>query len=174
MQPIHHFIQIMKILEHRDIKQKIKRLAIQILENNYGEEEIVLAGINNNGTSFAKILEAELKNITEIPVVLTRITLNPASPVENAIELELSPAELEGKPIIIVDDVANTGRTIFYAFRPLMDFLPKKVEVAVLVDRKHKSFPIQVDYLGISLATTLKENIKVDISDEENYQVSLQ
>ncbi len=164
----------MKILEHRDIKQKIKRLAIQILENNYGENEIVLAGINNNGTAFAKILEAELKTITDIPVVLTRIKLNPAKPLGDLIELELSPAELEGKAIIIVDDVANTGRTIFYAFRPLMDFLPKKVEVAVLVDRKHKSFPIQVDYLGISLATTLRENIKVDISDEDNFEVSLQ
>lgn len=174
MWPIHHFIQIMKILEHRDIKQKIKRLAIQILENNYGEKEIVLAGINNNGTAFAKMLETELKDITDIPVILTRIKLNPANPVGNPVELALSPAELEGKSIIIVDDVANTGRTIFYAFRPLMDFLPKKIEVAVLVDRKHKSFPILVDYLGISLATTLRENIEVDISDPDNYEVSLQ
>lgn len=163
----------MKILDHREIKQKIKRLAIQMLEHNYNEEEIVLAGINNNGTAFAKILQQELEAITEIPVKLTRIRLNPADPVQQEISLEMSSAELNGRSIIIVDDVANTGRTIFYAFKPILNILPRKVEVAVLVDRKHKSFPIQVDYLGLSLATTLKENIEVDINNAEDFAVFL-
>lgn len=163
----------MQILDHRQIKQKIKRLAIQILENNYDEPEIILAGINNNGMAFAVILESELLSITKIPIKLARLKLNPANPLSSPVELELSTDQVANKAIIIIDDVANTGRTIFYAFRPFMEFLPKKVEVAVLVDRKHKSFPIQVDYLGISLATTLKENIKVDISDKENYVVFL-
>jgi len=163
----------MKILDHREIKQKIKRLAIQMLEHNYNEEEIVLAGINNNGTAFAKILQQELEAITEIPVKLTRIRLNPADPVQQDISLEMSSAELNGRSVIIVDDVANTGRTIFYAFKPILTILPRKVEVAVLVDRKHKSFPIQVDYLGLSLATTLKENIEVDINNAEDFAVFL-
>ncbi|MBX2875137.1 MAG: phosphoribosyltransferase [Saprospiraceae bacterium] len=163
----------MKILDHREIKQKIKRLAIQILEHNYDEQEIVLAGINNNGTAFAKILKKELEDITEIPVRLTRIRLNPAAPIEQDVSLELEKEELVGRSVIIVDDVANTGRTIFYAFKPILNILPKKVEVAVLVDREHKSFPIKVDYLGLSLATTLKENIEVDISDYDNFAVFL-
>mgnify|MGYP000377087665 FL=1 len=163
----------MKILDHREIKQKIKLLAIQMLEHNYNEEEIVLAGINNNGTAFAKILQQELEAITEIPVKLTRIRLNPADPVQQDISLEMSSAELNGRSVIIVDDVANTGRTIFYAFKPILTILPRKVEVAVLVDRKHKSFPIQVDYLGLSLATTLKENIEVDINNAEDFAVFL-
>jgi pyrimidine operon attenuation protein/uracil phosphoribosyltransferase len=70
--------------------------------------------------------------------------------------------------------VANTGRTIFYAAKPLMSHLPKQIEVAVLVDRKHKTFPIKVDYVGLSLATTLKENIIVDISDAKNMSVHLE
>ena len=163
----------MKILDHREIKQKIKRLAIQMLEHNYNEEEIVLAGINNNGTAFAKILQQELEAITKIPVKLTRIRLNPADPVQQEISLEMSSTELNGRSVIIVDDVANTGRTIFYAFKPILNILPRKVEVAVLVDRKHKSFPIQVDYLGLSLATTLKENIEVDINNADDYAVFL-
>lgn len=163
----------MKILDHREITQKIKRLAIQMLEHNYDEQEIVLAGINNNGTAFAKILQVELEAITDIPVRLTRIRLNPADPIGEKISLELPTDQIAGRPIIIVDDVANTGRTIFYAFRPLLAIIPKKVEVAVLVDREHKSFPIKVDYLGLSLATTLKENIDVDISDANNYAVYL-
>lgn len=163
----------MKILDHREIKQKIKRLAIQMLEHNYDEEEIILAGINNNGTAFAKFLQAELEAITDIPVTLTRIRLQPADPIKGKINLELAADKLANRSIIIVDDVANTGRTIFYAFKPILDILPKKVEVAVLVDREHKSFPIKVDYLGLSLATTLKEDIDVDISNPADFAVYL-
>jgi pyrimidine operon attenuation protein / uracil phosphoribosyltransferase len=80
---------------------------------------------------------------------------------------------VKDKVVILIDDVANTGRTIFYAIRPLLDVLPKKVEVAVLVDRKHKSFPIQPDYVGLSLATTLKENIDVQIRETADWSVYL-
>ena len=69
--------------------------------------------------------------------------------------------------------MANTGRTIFYAIKPFLDVLPGKVEVAVLVDRKHKSFPVKVDYMGLSLATTLQENISVNLSEKDNYSVYL-
>ncbi len=163
----------MKILNQRQIQQKIKRLAIEILENNYEESEIILVGINNRGYSFAQMLQAQLNMISKIPIILTRLRLNPAAPLATPIELELSVEELKGKTVIIVDDVANTGRTIFYAFKPILQIIPKKVEVAVLVDRKHKSFPIQVDYVGLSLATTLKENIDVQILDVKEQAVFL-
>lgn len=157
----------MQILDDQQIRQKIKRLAIEILEHNFGESEIILAGLNNNGTGFAKLLLAELLPIApaETAFTLTRIHLNPANPVEYDPYIEMPADDLRDKPIIIVDDVANTGRTIFYAVQPLLKVLPKKVEVAVLVDRKHKSFPIKADYVGLSLATTLLENIEVQIRE---------
>ena len=155
----------MKILNQRQIQQKIKRLAIEILEHNLRAEEIILAGINNNGMVFAELLMQELINITDISITVTRIRLNPAKPLSSEILLEMPPEQAHDKVIIIVDDVANTGRTIFYAIKPLLDILPKKVEVAVLVDRTHKAFPIRVDYYGISLATTLKETINVEIRE---------
>lgn len=163
----------MKILNNRQIEQKIKRLAFEILENNYQEKEIILAGINNNGMTFAEILYAELKKLTACKLILTRIRLNPANPLSAEVSIELQNEELRQKCIIIVDDVANTGRTIFYACKPLLKVLPKKIEVAVLVDRTHKSFPIKVDYMGLSLATTLKENIEVKIRDVEEFAVFL-
>lgn len=163
----------MQILNQRQIQQKIKRLAIEILENNYEEPAIYLLGINNRGYSFAQMLLAELNHITKIPISLHRLRLNPAQPLGAPIQLEMPIADLEGKTIIIVDDVANTGRTIFYAFKPILEILPKKIQVAVLVDRKHKTFPVQVDYVGISLATTLKENIDVQILTEEEPAVFL-
>jgi len=163
----------MKILDERQISQKIKRLAIEILEHNYSEKEIILAGINNNGLGFAKMLHKELKKISEIKFTLSQIMLNPAKPIDAAIELDTDVAELHKKVIIVVDDVANTGRTIFYAFKPLFDILPKKIEVAVLVDRKHKSFPIKVDYVGLSLSTTLQDNINVQILHTDDKAVYL-
>jgi pyrimidine operon attenuation protein/uracil phosphoribosyltransferase len=163
----------MKILDHWQIQQKIKRLAFEILERNYGEEEIILAGINNNGTTFAQLLLATLKEISPLKFSLTRIRLNPASPAENPIVLEMPVEALCDKVVIVVDDVANTGRTIFYAIKPILETIPKKVEAAVLVDRTHKSFPIHVDYVGLSLATTLLQDIQVDIGDEADWAVYL-
>jgi len=163
----------MKILDGSQIKQKIKRLAIEILENNFEEKTIVLTGINNNGTGFAKLLEKELKKITEINIQLATIRLNPAAPLSTPIELNIPVDSLKGKTIILVDDVANTGRTIFYACKPILDILPKKVEVAVLVDRRHKTFPIYPKYVGFSLATTLKEDIELQILNKEEWGVYL-
>jgi len=155
----------MKILNERQITQKIKRLAIEILEHNFGEPELILAGINNNGMVFSELLMQELTKISNIPITVTRIKLNPANPIKSDIILEMPPEQVHNKVLIIVDDVANTGRTIFYAIKPILEVLPKKVEVAVLIDRSHKSFPIRVDYYGLSLSTTLKNNIDVQIRE---------
>jgi pyrimidine operon attenuation protein/uracil phosphoribosyltransferase len=165
----------MKILDDRRIRQKIKRLAIEIMEHHYGEPEIILAGLNNNGAGFAQLLLAELQPIAppDMKITMTRIRLNPANPLEYAPYIELPAEALRGKSVIIVDDVANTGRTIFYAVQPLLAVLPQKVEVAVLVDRKHKSFPIKADYVGLSLYTTLMDDIDVQIRDVAEMAVYL-
>ena len=165
----------MKILDHTTIIQKIKRLSIEILENNYNESEIIIAGINNNGMIFANLLLGELKKMdTSTLFTPSNIRLNPANPVENEISFSLDDDYLKGKVIIIVDDVGNTGRTLFYACKPLFNVLPKKIETIVLVDRTHKSFPIRINYYGLSLSTTLKENIKVQLTDKENFAVYLE
>ena len=163
----------MQILNDRQIRQKIKRLAIEIVEHNFEEKEIILAGINNNGMAFAGLLEEQLQTFCKQKITMTRLKLNPAKPLATEIELEMPVGKVKNKVIIIVDDVANTGRTIFYAIKPLLETLPKKVEVAVLIDRTHKSFPIRVDYYGLSLATTLLENIKVQISEKGAFSVEL-
>ncbi len=156
----------MKILEARQIAQKIRRLAIQILEQHYGENQIFLAGINNNGYHFAELLQEQLQKISETPVHLFRIRLNPAEPAAHPVQIDLEATRLSGRRVILVDDVANTGRTLFYACKPLLDIVPGSIEVAVLIDRKHKSFPIHVDYVGLSLATTLREHIDVRLVEE--------
>ena len=157
----------MKILDHHQIEQKIKRLAIEIYESNYEQKDIIFAGINNNGLYFAKLLQAEFERQAPIPSKVVQINVNPASPLSDPIVIDIDTDELSGATIIVVDDVANTGRTAFFALKPFFSILPEKMEIAVLVDRKHKSFPIRPDYVGLSLATTLKEHIRVELKTDE-------
>ncbi len=163
----------MQILDKVQIGQKIERLAYEILEQNYDEKALILAGINDNGMAFAGLLQQALTQISEKPVLLAQIRLNPARPLDSEIEISLPVEELKQRAVIVVDDVANTGRTIFFAMRPLLETIPGKVQVAVLVDRKHKSFPIAVDFVGLSLATTLHEDIDVRIRDTDEWVVYL-
>lgn len=159
----------MRILSHRQIEQKIARLAYEIYEQNFEERELILIGVNNRGMEVATLLLKELLEISPLAITLTRLQLSPAAPLENPIILEYPAEKLGGKNVILVDDVANTGRTLYYAMQPLMNTLMKKLEIAVLVDRKHKAFPIQANYVGISLATTIKQNIDVAIVEVEEY-----
>ena len=162
----------MQLLTATQIRQKTERMAIQILERNYGAPNLVLIGINNNGSAFAKRLhDAIAQRAPQMQLTLAQIRINPAAPVAHDIVLHLpaglSAEMMANKPIIVIDDVANTGRTVYYALRPLLAVLCAKVEIAVLVDRKHKSFPAQPDYVGLSLATTLQENISVRLSGSD-------
>jgi pyrimidine operon attenuation protein/uracil phosphoribosyltransferase len=163
----------MQILNHRQIQQKIKRLAIEILENNYQETEITLIGINNTGMKFAELIFERLQEISSISFSLAHIKINPSNPLDPPVKLNIPTSSLENKTVVMIDDVANSGRTFFYACLPVMEVLPKKVETVVLVDRTHKSFPIKVDYVGIALATTLMEDIKVHLANLNDMEVTL-
>jgi len=155
----------MQILDNTQVHQKIKRLAYQIVENNLQHKKLYLLGINNNGMRFAKLLKDELEKIALIDLVVGNIRLNPADPMESEVQIDVSTEELKDRSILITDDVANTGRTLFYAFSAIVKTLPARVQIGVLIDRKHKNFPVHVDYVGMTLATTLKENIEVDLDE---------
>lgn len=163
----------MEIIQHKQVKQKIKRLAIEVLEHNFDQEVIYLMGINNNGYRFAKLIQKEMQSMGKAEIHLINVRLNAARPLDQDVTISMDVNDLSGKTIILVDDVANSGRTLFYATKPLMGIIPGKLEAAVLVDRTHKLYPINVDYVGISLATTLKQDIKVDLDDGRAFSVSL-
>jgi pyrimidine operon attenuation protein/uracil phosphoribosyltransferase len=151
-----------KILTGEEILQKTRRIAYQIVEDNYDESELILIGIKPNGFEYAGQLKKEIEAIDGIKVVLLELTLNKAKPLQDAIALDLGKKTLNDKTIIVVDDVANTGKTLYYALKPIMEFSPKKVQAAVLVDRQHKLFPVSPDFVGLSLSTTMQEHILVE------------
>jgi pyrimidine operon attenuation protein/uracil phosphoribosyltransferase len=161
------------ILNSEEIKQKTKRIAYQIVEDNYDETEIVMIGIKPNGFEYAEQLKKEMEAIDSIEITLLDIELDKTQPLQNEIKLVLGKKTLDNKTVLIVDDVANTGKTLYYALKPIMEFSPKKVQAAVLVDRQHKLFPVSPDFVGLSLSTTMQEHILVEFDNKGNGQAFL-
>lgn len=153
-----------RVLEKESIRRKIKRMALEVAEQNSEEKELVIAGIAGNGEVVAKCLVNELKKLVAISIVETTIHLDKRHPGEVNFQ---PPVSLDDKVIIVVDDVANTGKTMMYAFKPLLDIHPRKVQTLVLVERSHKLFPVQTDYVGLSITTTLQEHIAVETQGDE-------
>ena len=164
----------MQILNHYQISHKISRIAYEILERRNDDNVIHLVGINKNGFRFASLIHQHLESISTKLIQLSRLHLNPADPLEFPVTTDLDKEQFNGHSIILVDDVANTGRTLFYAFTPFLAALPERIEVAVLVDRKHKLFPVSVDYMGMSLATTVQDNIKAHLNSDDDFSVVLE
>ncbi len=153
-----------QILSRSDIQQKIKRIAYEIVENNYEEKELHIIGIRDKGFSLAEKIYSDLKDITSIKVSLNYISINKLKPSGTEPEFDFDPKSLQNKVVILVDDVGNTGRTLCYALQPMLEYAPKKIEIAVLVDRQHKLFPVRADYVGLSLSTTMKELVTVEFN----------
>ena len=154
------------ILSNEEILQKINRIAYQILEDNYTEDEIVLVGISKKGYLFAEKLVEQLKVISTVKVSLVKITINKDNPLEKETILDTDAAILANKVVILVDDVLNTGKALIYGVKFLLNFPIKQMSTAVLVDRNHKKYPIGIHYTGLSLSTTLQNHISVEFNSK--------
>jgi len=159
------------ILDTRQVKQKIKRMAYEIFEHNFKEKGIVIAGIEGQGYILAKLLAKEVENISSLEIKLVKISLDKIAPQQSEIKLDCDLKELKKKCIIMVDDVLNTGRTFAYGMKPFLTIEVKKIETAVLVNRSHTLFPIYPQYTGYELATTIKDHVEVNLGDETVYLV---
>lgn len=160
------------ILNKQQILQKIKRISFEIYENNFSEGEIVLAGIDEKGYIFANLLKNEIESISPLKVVLVKIQLDKLAGVQSEVHLDIDIERLKNKTVILADDVLNTGRTLAYALKPFLNIELNKLQTVVIVDRSHQLFPIAADYVGYSLATTLRERIDV-VLDDHDYGVYL-
>ena len=147
------------ILEHEQIRKKLRRIAYQIYENHLEASSLVIAGIADNGFVLASLLQRDLEEISGISVKLVEIKVNKQHPSEKTTGTIPALETLEKEAVIIVDDVLNTGKTMAYALYPFFKAKFRTIRTAVLADRNHKRFPFSADYVGISLATTLQEHI---------------
>ena len=152
------------ILSKEVVEKKLRRMAFEILENNIDEKEIILAGIRESGSVVAKVIQGMLAEISSIKTELITITLDKKEPTDVSLSKSI---DFNGKVIILIDDVSNSGKTLLYALKPFIEFHPKKIQTLVLVERTHTSFPVRPDYVGLSIATTLQEHIFVEVKGEE-------
>ncbi len=153
------------ILTGQLAEKKMRRMAFQILENNSGEQQLILAGIQENGSVIARNIRRILEEITggSLTIRLINITLDKRKPGPVTLS---ETAAFDDQVVIIVDDVASSGKTLTYALKPFLEQHPRKIESLVLVERTHKAFPVQPDYTGLSLSTTLQEHIYVEVDGD--------
>ncbi len=162
-----------RILNDVQTLQKIRRLAFEIYEDNFEENAITVAGIEGTGYGFARLLVAELEKNTPLTTRLEMLSLDKSAPVQGEVKLSCPPENLIGQPVVIADDVLNTGRTLTYSLKPFLGVTVKSIKIAVLVDRNHRLFPVSADYTGYGLSTTVNEHIEVRLNEAGNFGVYL-
>ncbi len=155
-----------QILNSGEIRQKLKRIAYEIYEQNYDAQDILIAGIDEMGFKLSELIMADLEKICNIALHLVRIDIDKEATSQPKVEFSEIP-ELSNFTLIVVDDVLNSGKTMLHALDPFLKMNVRKIQTAVLVNRSHKRFPIAVDYKGLELATTLQEHIEVQRLDDE-------
>lgn len=154
------------ILNHEQIQHKIKRIAYQIYETNANEKELIIAGVAENGYTFASRLHKELTSISDIKVSLCKITMDKKNPL-NTVQTDIDSADFNNKSIVIADDVLSTGTTLMYAVQYLLNVPLKRLKTTVLVNRNHKKFPIKADFKGLSLSTSSHDNVEVSFGKKD-------
>lgn len=153
------------ILTKEVVDKKLQRMALEIAEQLSGDNALlVLIGIKDNGLMIAEKIKKLLDKVLQSSIEVISCSLNKKLP--NDIELSKS-IDFNNVNVIVVDDVSNSGRTMLYALKPLLQSHPKRIQTLVLVERMHKTFPIKPDYVGLSVATTLQEHIKVEVAGGE-------
>ena len=148
------------IFDATRISDSTLRIAYQIYEANFDRKKIYLVGIAKNGLVYAQRIKACLESIASLEVVLVELKVNKKQPLED-IHCSIALSELNNQSVVLVDDVLNTGSTLMYAVKYLLDVPLDQLNTAVLVNRNHKKFPVKADFKGVSLSTSVNEHIEV-------------
>ena len=166
-----------EVLDSDDIGRGLKRIAHEILEGNKGGQGLVLLGIPTRGVPLAARLATAIQQVegTEIPTGSLDITMYRddlrTQPTRGLEPMELPPGGVEGKVVVLVDDVLYSGRTIRAALDSLADLgRPRVVRLAVLIDRGHRELPIRADYVGKNLPTSRAERVMVCLEETDGVE----
>lgn len=154
------------ILNHTEIALKLDRIAWHILEEHHGEDKLAIIGLHDRGSILAKLIIERLEKFGDTTIYYSDIHVDKTAPLKNDITINNSDI-IKNTPVILIDDVLNSGKTMMAAIKEILNFHPKTIKVAVLANRDHHKFPVQADFVGVSLATTLKEHISFQIDKKE-------
>jgi pyrimidine operon attenuation protein/uracil phosphoribosyltransferase len=157
-----------EIMDENGIKRSLIRMTHEILEKNKGVENLVLVGIRTRGEALAQRIAVNIKNFEGIDVPCAGFdTRYWRDDIDRKILVRPDfPLKIDGKIVVIVDDVLYKGRTVRAAMDGLMSFgRPKAIELAVLIDRGHRELPIRADIVGKNVPTAANEVVKVALSE---------
>jgi len=147
------------ILNSRQLKQKVHRIAYQLYEEHQDEKQLVIVGIKGNGYIFASQINEFFRTICQIETILIEMSVDKTHPFTTAVEC--ADEGIENNALVLVDDVLNSGGTLIAAVNHFIKKPMRKIKTVVLIDRNHRSFPIAADFVGTSLATTSQEHVEV-------------
>lgn len=156
-----------EILNHQQIEQKINRLAFQLMENTFELDTIYIGGITGNGIILGQLLKQVIEANSTQNVVLFEIILDKDQPYSQPIEITIDGSKLNGQTVIIVDDVLNSGKTMQHGLVKILEQEPRHIYTVVLVDRKHRRFPIKANFFGLRLSTILQDHIEVSLEPHQ-------
>jgi pyrimidine operon attenuation protein/uracil phosphoribosyltransferase len=168
-------MQERQIMNQEDVRRALARVAHEILERNRGARELVIVGIHTRGVHLARRIAANLAEFEgiEVPVATLDVSLyRDDNRARSQSQTKLQPTDIpmgiQGKRVVLVDDVLYTGRTIRAAMDALVDFgRPQQIQLAILLDRGHRELPIRADYVGQNLATAFNERVKVRLMETD-------
>ncbi|MEO3755684.1 bifunctional pyr operon transcriptional regulator/uracil phosphoribosyltransferase PyrR [Streptomyces sp. B6B3] len=168
------------VLEAPDIARALTRIAHEIVERAKGADDVVLLGIPTRGVNLARRLAARLEDITGHPVPVGSLDITMyrddlrLRPARALARTDIPGTGVDGRLVVLVDDVLFSGRTIRAALDALNDIgRPRAVQLAVLVDRGHRELPIRADYVGKNIPTSLREAVRVLLTEEDGRDVVL-
>ncbi|HRI22026.1 MAG TPA: phosphoribosyltransferase family protein [Panacibacter sp.] len=153
------------ILSKDVAEQKLHRLALEVAEHLSGDEApLILIGIQNSGSVVAEKIGSYLQPFISKPIEILSVSFNKYMPKEITLSNEI---DFTDKNVLLIDDVCNSGKTLLYALKPLLNYYPHRIQTLVLIERMHKLFPIKPDYVGLSVATTMDDHIDVEVHENE-------
>ncbi|WKZ66681.1 MAG: phosphoribosyltransferase family protein [Flavobacteriales bacterium] len=160
------------ILEHEQVQRKLRRIAHQLHEEHHEAGALVLVGIAPRGAILAKRLARLLEEVSDLRIDLVELKLDKDLPLERPVQLSIDPMSLRDRLVVLVDDVLMSGRTLMHAASYLVQAPLKRLTTVVLVDRRHRAYPIRADIVGLTLSTTLQEHISVELGRKDAVYLS--
>ena len=157
-----------QILSHSEILTKLERMAWEICEKHINSGELVICGLNTRGFALSKLLGEKI-NVIDSELIVKNVN----AVVNHDSVVFLPEADFAHKHVLVMDDVINTGSTLMLVLSEIYRQNPVSIGTVFLAKREHRNFPVEADYVGVSIATTLQEHVQFDNSDPDNLSVYL-
>jgi pyrimidine operon attenuation protein/uracil phosphoribosyltransferase len=153
------------ILDLEAANQKLHRMALELAENLSGSNAaLILVGVKDSGLVIANKIAVLVRPYIKNEIKIISVSLDKDMPKEVLLSENINLNDLN---VVLIDDVANSGKTLLYGLKPLLNYYPRTVQTMVMVERMHKLYPVKPDYVGLSVATTLEDHIHLEVINDE-------